>query len=257
MTMTRLITRQTQTTAMVILVALVVALVVAIVGAAPARAGIVLLSTSAGRPSTQDANLVDWQGQWVSALDRAAPLPGQLPPWQVDVGLYGDTYTPPNSNVVQENPICEVQLQIDGAPPVETDFNPCVEGPSHQGLGGQSNNPTLEELNPELSEAPNAQHTVTITAYNEWGGQSSTTSFNVEVDNVAPSAPSMVGPVGWQKGGEVITSTATTDGLSGISGQWCSIAGSTPGWYPGSTAELAVTGNGSIPVRCTPQTAPG
>jgi hypothetical protein len=63
---------------------------------APARATIVLLSTSAGAPGPQDANLYDWRGQWTSALERAAPLPGQLPPWQVNVGLFGDQYAPPD-----------------------------------------------------------------------------------------------------------------------------------------------------------------
>jgi hypothetical protein len=44
----------------------------------------------------------------------------------------------------------------------------------------------------------------------------STTSFNVEVDNTLPSPTNMVGAVGWQRGGELVTSTATTNGPSGI-----------------------------------------
>jgi hypothetical protein len=68
-------------------VALLALLAVLALVAAPARATIVLLSTSSGAPGPQDANLYDWAGQWTSALDRAAPEPGQLPAWQVNVGL--------------------------------------------------------------------------------------------------------------------------------------------------------------------------
>src|ERR1035441_1022044 len=101
---------------------------------APARATIVLLSTSSSTtPSSQDANLYDWQGQWTSALDRAAPLPGQLPAWQVNVGLYGDWYQPPNSNVVEQDPTCAITLQISGAPPIYTDRKSTRLNSSHLG----------------------------------------------------------------------------------------------------------------------------
>jgi hypothetical protein len=60
----------------------------------------------------------------------------------------------------------------------------------------------------------------------------------------------MVGAVGWQRGGGLVTSTATTNGPSGIKGQDCAIGSSTASWYPGATAQLAVAGDGRIPVRC-------
>ena len=225
---------------------------------APARATIVLLSTSSSTtPSSQDANLYDWQGQWTSALDRAAPLAGQLPAWQVNVGLYGDWYQPPNSNVVEQDPTCRITLQISGAPPIYTTLNPCVDGPNQSSLGGSSQSPVAESLAPDLAAAGNGPQTVTVTAYDALGGFTSSTSFNVLVDNTLPSPPNMSGAVGWQHGGKVVTSTAATNGPSGIAGESCSIASSTASWYPGATAQIAVTGNGTIPVRCTAENNAG
>ncbi len=235
------------------LLALLAALAVA---PAPARATIVLLSTSSGAPSAQDANLYDWRGQWTSALDRAAPLPGQRPAWQVNVGLYGDWYQPPGSNVIEQDPTCEITLQISGAPAVGTELVPCVEGPPQTSLGGPQS-PLPESLTPDLAAAGNGPHTVTLTAYDSLGGVTSSTSFNVDVDNSLPSSTDMVGPVGWQRGGEVVTSTAVITGPSGIAGQYCSIGSSTASWYPGPTAQLAVTGDGTISVRCSAQNNAG
>jgi len=225
--------------------------------AAPARATIVLLGTSSGAPSPQDGNLYDWRGQWTSALDRAAPLPGQLPPWQVNVGLYGDWYVPPNSNVEEQNPTCQINLQIAGAPIVQKVLSPCVWGPRQGSAFGSTASPVPELLTPNLAAAGNGLHTVTITAYDVLGGVTSSTTFNAYVDNTLPSPTSMVGAVGWQRGGEVVSSTATTTGPSGIKGQSCAIGSATAGWYPGATAELAVAGNGQIPVLCTSENNAG
>jgi hypothetical protein len=222
----------------------------------PARARIVLLSTSAGAPSPQDANLYDWQGNWISALDRAAPLPGQRPAWEINVALYGDTYTPYGTNVIQEDPTCEIVLQIDTANPVDTFLNPCVEGPYEPNPDGVWPSPTPEIVTPNLAAAGNGPHTVTITAYTQFG-QTSTVSFSVDIDNVLPSSTDMIGPVGWQAGGEVIGSAAGTSGPSGIAGQSCSIGSGAPSWYPGASAQLAVTGDGRIPVRCAAVNAAG
>jgi hypothetical protein len=232
------------------------ALLVALALVTPsASATIVLLSTSSGSPSLQDANLYDWRGQWTSALDRAAPLPGQLPPWQVNVGLFGDQYAPPDRNVVFLDPTCQINLQIAGAPVVQTVLNPCVEGPESPSLQGESA-PVRELLTPNLAAAGNGPHTITITAYDEYG-DSHSTSFNVEIDNILPLPTSMIGAVGWQRGGEVVSSAATTEGPSGIAGQDCSVGSATAGWYPGADAQLAVTGDGQIPVRCSAESNAG
>ena len=134
-------------------------------------------------------------------------------------------------------------------------LNPCVEGPESVILQGESA-PVRELLTPNLAAAGNGPHTVTITAYDEYG-DSHSTSFNVEIDNTLPSPTSMIGAVGWQRGGEVVSSTATTEGPSGITGQYCSVGSATAGWYPGAAAQLAVTGDGQIPVRCSAENNAG
>ncbi len=233
-------------------VALAAMLAAFAVGAAPARATVVLLSSSSGAPGPQDANLYDWRGEWTSALDRAAPVPGQRPAWQVDVGLWGDWYEPAGSNVLTPDPTCQLLFQIDGGPPATTFLNPCVERPARPGLGGATPSPLPEVLPANLAAASNGPHTVTITAVNEYGDKSSV-SFGVDVDNVRPAPASMVGPVGWERGDAVVTSSATTSGPSGIAGQSCSIGAASASWYPGASARLVVAGNGEIPVRCTSQ----
>ncbi len=163
--------------------------------------------------------------QWTSALDRAAPLAGQLPAWQVDVGLYGDMYQPVAQQIIEEDPTCRIALQIAGAPVVYTTLDPCVMGPAKPngltyGFPGQTpTSPVPEVLTPNLAAVGNGPHTVTITAYDEIGGLTSSTTFTVDVDNTLPSSPTMTGPVGWQRGGEVVASTASTQGPAGIAGQ--------------------------------------
>ena len=148
-------------------------------------------------------------------------------------------------------------MQISGAPPVGEDLNPCVEGPTQTVLGGLPDTPVPETLTPDLAPAGDGPHTVTVTAYDLQGGESTSVSFDVQVDNTLPSPAEMVGPVGWQRGGEVITSTAVTSGPSGIAGQYCSSGSSPAGWYAGATAQLAVTGNGRVPVRCSAENNAG
>jgi hypothetical protein len=224
---------------------------------APARATIVLLGTSSSSaPTSQDANLYDWRGQWTSALDRAAPVPDQRPAWQVNVGLYGDWYQPPGDNIVEQNPTCLINLQITGAPIIQTYLSPCVEGPYQTtglggGLAGSPLPPVPELLTPNLAAAGNGTHTVTVTAYNSLGGASTSTSFNVLVDNTLPSPANMVGAVGWQRGGEVVSSTASTAGPSGIAGQQCAVGSAPASWYPSAAAQIVVTGDGRIAVDCT------
>jgi hypothetical protein len=226
---------------------------------APARARIVLLGTSSSPvPSPLDANLYDWRGQWTSALDRAAPVPDQRPVWQVNVGLYGDEYQPPYDNIVEPNPTCLINLQISGAPIIQTYLNPCVDGPNDpSGVLGGPVAPVPELLTPNLAAAGNGPHTVTVTAYNSLGGASTSTSFSVLVDNTLPSPTSMSGAVGWQRGGEVVSSTATTTGPSGIAGQECAVGSGPASWYPGASAQITVSGDGQIPVDCTAQNNAG
>ena len=237
--------------------ALLAALAVLAPATTPARAQIVLLRTSSGAAGAQDANLYDWSGQWISALDRAAPLAGQRPPWQIDVGLYGDWYQPSGSSILEEDPVCAIRLQISGAPAVSTVLSPCVQGPNATSLDGAPESPTPESLTPNLAAATDGPHTVTVTAYDSLAGKTSSASFDIDVDNTLPSPAQLAGPASWQRGAGIVTSIADGTGPSGIAGQYCSIGSSPPSWYPGPSAQLAVTGDGAIPVRCSAQNNAG
>jgi hypothetical protein len=83
-------------------------------------------------------------------------------------------------------------------------------------------------------------------AYNDVGSA----SFQIKVDNTVPAGPSISGPLGWQRGTIALTSSATTAGPSGIQGQTCTVGSGPASWYPGASAQISVSGNGTQPVSC-------
>jgi hypothetical protein len=219
-----------------------------------AAANVVLVgSHSSSPPIPQDTNLYDWRARWVSVIGHQ-PLNGTLPPWQVEVGLFLDENIQPNG-MPGANPTCSIGFEIDQAPETRTVLNPCVVGEHYVPISPPMTG--IEEwVNTNLQDASNGPHTVTITAYDEYDGESNQAAFPIDIDNTSPEPPALTGPVGWQAGTTTVTANAIAAGPSGIAGQNCTAGGQTK-WYAGSTAHVQVTGNGTVPVSCSAVTGAG
>ncbi len=197
------------------------------------------------------SNLFDYRGQWVSALDRVAPLPGQQPPWYVLVDVGRDVYVPPGATHEQNDPTCELDLYLDSTRAIRNVPSQCLFP-----VGDSSTGLYRETFSPNLGELQDGLHTVTAVALDA-DGTAHSASFQIKVDNTRPSEPTVVARTGWQRGSDLVTSTTNTAGPSAVAGQWCTIGQASPVWYPGTRANITVSGDGRIAISCTPYNGAG